>query len=440
MRLAPRALGHPPRPEPQPPPARVDLGAQLGERGVGQLGDDVVDEGADRRGPQRDALAPDGREEPAQAAVGEVGHLRRRDRHRLARRTHWVVARQVAQRPPRGGVGSAHAGPGRHGEQVEGRLGDPRVGADDLTAQLADESGEAHGARHLGVRPHLVRHPRALRRVDEVEVDRRLLVLVAHGGDDEPFGGSGHGDVEEAGLVVADRGLGGAEAHRPVGQHVDEVLRPEDGAAQAQVGPDPLLHARDDDDAPLATGGGLRRHEGDPAATLTTDEQRVPGHVLSQHVLEEGLGPGRGQPVDEARDGVEEGEDGVEVSVGPLPRRAAGKCRPPPRLGHPCRLPDLPQHRLRGHPRPPPPVVAHRCGTSPGAQRLRRSARRGGRPNPAAWPALAPAGGLPRGRRWPAPRPRRAPPAAAPAAAGAGRPCRSRRWARARGRRLAPGR
>ena len=65
--------------------------------------------------------------------------------------------------------------------------------------------------------------------------------------------------------------------------------------------------------------------ERDPAAGLTADEQGVARDVLALDVLEELVGPGRGQPVDEGPGGVEEREHGVEVAVGPLARRAAGR-------------------------------------------------------------------------------------------------------------------
>ncbi len=113
--------------------------------------------------------------------------------------------------------------------------------------------------RHTSrVRPHLVCHALALGRVDEVEVDRGLLVLVADGGHQEPFGRASHRDVEETGLVVADRRLGCAVVDRSTREHVDEVLGPENGPSQPQVGPHALLHTGDDDDAPLPASGVLR--------------------------------------------------------------------------------------------------------------------------------------------------------------------------------------
>ena len=244
----------------------------------------------------------------------------------------------------------------------------PGSGLDGLAAQLAHEPGQRHRARDLGVRPHLVGEPGRRRRVDEVEIDGGLLVLVADRGDEEALGGPGDGDEEEARLVVADGRLRGTEAEWSLRHDVDEVLGAEDRAAQPQVGPDALLHPGDDDDPPLAARRGLRGQQRDPAAGLAADEQRVAGHVLALDVLEELVGPGRGQPVDEGSGSIEEREHGVEVAVGALARRATREGLTTPPLGDASALPDRPEHGLGGHPRCPAPVVPDARGGRPGGQ------------------------------------------------------------------------
>ena len=166
----------------------------------------------------------------------------------------------------------------------------------------------------------------SLGRVDDVEVDRRLLVLAAHRGDEQPLGGPGDRDEEQPGLVVADRRLGGPQGPAAAGHHVDEVLGAEQRAAQPQVGPDALLHAGDDDERPLATGGALRGQQRDARRpTGRPRDEGVAGDVLALDVVEEGVGAAPRQPVDEARGGVEQRDDGVEVAVGARPRRAAAE-------------------------------------------------------------------------------------------------------------------
>ena len=52
------------------------------------------------------------------------------------------------------------------------------------------------------------------RRVDDVEEGRRLLVLAAHRGDDEPLAGPGDRHVEQPGLVVAHLGASARAGRR----------------------------------------------------------------------------------------------------------------------------------------------------------------------------------------------------------------------------------
>ncbi len=175
--------------------------------------------------------------------------------------------------------------------------------------------------------------------------------------------------MEQPGLVVAHRRLRCPEAEGPLADDVDEVLGAEDRAPQAQVGPDALLHAGDHDEAPLPAGRGLRRDQGDLRPGLAADEQCVTGHVLAEEVLEERVGSGSGQPVDEGPGGVEQGEHGIEVAVGPHPRRPAGERLPTPRFSDTRALPDRPEDRLGGDAGRPSPMRPEPCRRDAGGER-----------------------------------------------------------------------
>ena len=206
-------------------------------------------------------------------------------------------------------------------------------GVEEGAAQLGDEAGQGQRARDVGEGARLGAG------VDDVEVGRGLLVLAAHGGDDEAPPGPGARDVEQAGLVVAHLGPGGPGLGRAAGDDVDEVGGAEEGAAQPQVGPDALLDARDDDEVPLEAGGGRggRARATDSPVAARADEG-VAGDVLAEHVVEEVGRARRREPVDEAGGGVEQPEHGVEVAVGAAAGRAAAEGGVAPRRTRPLAL------------------------------------------------------------------------------------------------------
>ncbi len=187
--------------------------------------------------------------------------------------------------------------------------------AHDDGAQFGDDGCEIEAARHSGERPLV-----GVARHELVEKSRRLLVVAAHRGHDKFGAGAGDGDVEQPALfgqpsgdrlrppdlaVVADRG-----------EHVDELLRSEQRAATADVGPAALLHARDDDDVPLETLGGVRGQELHAVDVRSLRGERVARNLLAEHVVEEDRRARFRQPVGEARGHVEQGDNCVEVAVG----------------------------------------------------------------------------------------------------------------------------
>jgi len=91
-----------------------------------------------------------------------------------------------------------------------------------LAAQLGDKASQSHRPRHLAERPELVPVIGLLRRVDDVEVGRGLLLVTAHSSDQEPLGAPADRDHEEPRLVIADRGLGRAQRLPPAGDDIDQ--------------------------------------------------------------------------------------------------------------------------------------------------------------------------------------------------------------------------
>ena len=174
--------------------------------------------------------------------------------------------------------------------------------------EVGHEGREGEGAAELGELPLLrgrrLRNPGRVRRrhqgVDEVEVDRRLVVLTAHGADQQPLRGARHRDEEQPRLVVAHRRLRRPERPVAPGHDGDQLLRTQQRAAQPQVGPDALLHTGDRDVAPLATGGAGGRHQRHAVAGLRPRGEGVAGDVLALDVLEERVRPRGREPVDVA--------------------------------------------------------------------------------------------------------------------------------------------
>ena len=283
------------------------------------------------------------------------------------------------------------------------------------------------------------------------EAGRPLLgVLPAHRGDDEPAAGAGDGHVEQPPLLgehLGDergRGRGGAGAapgrrvggpargdldRRPAGE-LDQLLDAEQRAAQPQVGPDALLHARDHDHVPLQALGAVRGEDAHRLALGGVLGERVAGDLLGGQVVEEHL---------HARPWACGRRTGRPGRTAPPPRRGRGRPgrpRAPPReaqlgppLGEAARLPDVPQHLLG----------AGAARRSPrGRWRCSRATRSGGRDHVLARPgrhgdqlALVAERGDEQLARAAAAGRRRTPPARRRAARGAAGARRSRRCRRA---------
>jgi len=329
-------------------------------------------------------------------AVAEALDLGRREPDLLLRAAQRSVVAEGALHPPLLRVGAVDAGGGQPSQGGCRRDGPVGVVEDQPAAEVGHQRRQREGAPQLGELTlfgwWVVRGPtRADERVDEVEVDGRLVVLAAHGRHEQPLGRAGDGDEEEPGLVVAHRGLRRPERSAAAGHDGDQLLRAQQGAAQPQVGPDPFLDRGDGDVAPLAPGRPGRREQRDAVDGLGPRGQRVTGHVLPLDVVEERVGSRRREAVDVALRRVEEGHDGVEVAVGsgaPLP---AAQRQPAPPVGHPQGVPHRPQHRLGGHPRSPRghsgDLDRARCG-EPGRDGGGQPAQRGG--------VVAQGGGVPR--------------------------------------------
>ena len=78
-----------------------------------------------------------------------------------------------------------------------------------------------------------------------------------HRGDDQPFTRARGGHVEQPALLGEQRARG-----ERFGEAVAaDAVGLQEGAAAAQVGPQALLDARDDDEAPLQALGAVRGHQ-----------------------------------------------------------------------------------------------------------------------------------------------------------------------------------
>ena len=95
---------------------------------------------------------------------------------------------------------------------------------DHFATQLGDKPGKCHRPWHLTEGPQLVPGIEVLRRVDDVKVDRWLLVIAANGGDEKPLAGSADGDHEQPGLVIADSRLRRTQRQSAASDDIDQSL------------------------------------------------------------------------------------------------------------------------------------------------------------------------------------------------------------------------
>lgn len=129
-----------------------------------------------------------------------------------------------------------------------------------------------------------------------------------HGGDDEPVPGARGRHVEEAALLgeegAGGEGLGEAVAADAVGL--------QEGAAAAQVGPEALLDAGDDDQAPLQALGAVGGHQPDGVGAGVAAGEGVGGDVLRVELFEEVEDATAADALLGAGGGLEQGADRVE--------------------------------------------------------------------------------------------------------------------------------
>ena len=183
-------------------------------------------------------------------------------------------------------------------------------------------------------------------RVELVEEPRRLLLLAAHRGHEQPPAGPGDRDVEQPPLLGQLAGRDGRHAGCvPAGEHVDEASSR--AASRAGAGPAscpparPATHTRSHSRPLLACAVRIvHRRQDAPLAA-----ERVAGNLLRRQVVEEVSRRARGQPVGEPRRRVEQLDHGVQVAVGGGARRTAGRL-PHPTAGQPAGVPDRPEHVL----------------------------------------------------------------------------------------------
>ena len=182
-----------------------------------------------------------------------------------------------------------------------------------------------------------------------------------HGGDDEALTRARGGDVEQAALLGEQRARG-----ERFGESVAaDAVGLQEGAAAAQVRPQALLDAGDDDQAPLQALGAVRGHQAYGVGAYGTPGEGVGGDVLGVDLLQEVQGAPAAGALLRARGGGEQRAHGVEVTVGVAPGRAAAPGGPLQAPGPGCAVPQVPQ-RLLG-----------RAAAGEALAGLRRAARRG---------------------------------------------------------------
>ena len=275
------------------------------------------------------------------------------------------------------------------------------VGRADRPAQLADQLGQHQRAARAGAPGRSAWS--GGQRVELVEEAGRLLVLALHGADQQgvPRPACTRRRTACAPRRAAARpGTPWRRWARPrPASEVDEPLVAQQAAAQPQVGPGALLDAGHGDDVPLAAARGVGREQLDGVAARGAVGERVARELLFGEVLGEGGDVGAGEPVGEAGGGVEEGEDGVEVTVGGRADGAAAGAGLAPPAVEAAGLPDPPEHLLgalartrRLRPRPRAGRPTRRSGA---VSRAGRAASGSGRPAAAARRASTSSGSLP---------------------------------------------
>ena len=388
--LLPLLLAVPGAAEVQVVPDLVDPLAD--RRVVGALGGEHrggVDDGAEVADHVR-RPGPGGRlEQPAQPALGEGLHLRRRDPHQRAA-GGWAVS----------GTGRAASGPGSDSlvsaYQCRGRRRGPRLrpaGPAGRRRPAAARAGAA-GRRRPGAGRRSARAATASAARDPVTCsisisspassarnrDGRSSLSSPPAAVTTSAGGPGSPRRRTAG---APRRAAWRRARRrrrrspaacpfaPV-RRVHQLVHAQQRAAQPQVRPDAFLHAGHHDHVPLQALGPVRGEDAHGLAGRRPLGQRVAGDLLAGQAVQEQPGrPGR-QPLGEPGRRVEQRDHRVEVAVGGGAAAAAGRARRLPRPGQAGGLPHRPQHVVRG-------AAARRCrGRAPSRPATRRAASAAG--------------------------------------------------------------
>ena len=180
---------------------------------------------------------------------------------------------------------------------------------------------------------------------------------------------AGDRDVEQPALLGEQ--LGGCGRRRlAVGS---QLLGVEQRAAAPQVGPAVLLDVDDHDEVPLQPLAAVSGEHAHGVAAQSALGQGVGGDLLGLELLEEGPSAAALGAVLEARGGLEQRDDRVEVSVGEPTRRAAGPRGPlePPR---PRRaVPQRPEHVVGASRRRATPSRALRSRAAEPRRPVRRS-------------------------------------------------------------------
>ncbi len=336
-------FGDPPRGQPQLRPPAVDLGGQRVGVSVSQVADDGVDQRADGRRAHPRPLSTRRLQSPPQTTRLELLDLGRRDRNVVFGQAPWPPIGRRNRCPPTLRMGAANPRDGQPGQPAGRPLAHGGVVIRSGPPQLPHEGGQVKRPRHdgEGAGRQVVRQG-----VDDIEVDTRLLVVVAHCRQHDAFARSGQRHMKEAGLVVPHGRSSGLHSGIAAGDDVDQSSGAEQRPTQAQVGPHPLLQSGDDDQPPLAPGRSRRGEDGDGLRAGRPRSERVLGELLPEDVLEETLRPGSREPLVIAHCGVEQPDDGIEIAIRASGPRTAAQDVLLPRAGHPQAGPDRPQHRL----------------------------------------------------------------------------------------------
>ena len=321
-------------------------------------------------------LAP---EEPLQGAgVGELveGAAGQHDGPVAVAQRDLVLGRLVHAPPAvrvRGGDQRAAVLVGEGGEPGEaaGR-GLPEV--------FRDARVDGGGAQFGDERGHGQRAARAAGDVLGLDAEfgqeaRGLVAVVGgclHRGDDEAFTRARGGHVEQAALLGE---------QRPGGEWFGEAVAPDavglqQGAAAAQIRPEPLLDARDDDEPPLQPLGAVRGHQAYGVRPYGAPGEGVGGDVLGVDLLQEVQGAAPAGALLGAGGGREQRAHGVEVPVGVAAGRAAAAGGPLQALGPGRALPEVPQRLLgRSAAGEPLACLAQQCAEALGPAGVRRVVR-----------------------------------------------------------------